>query len=136
MTKAQPCSPVLVVLALLAGPAAAVAADPVDSPSRAPQWLVEFKSAPAADGTSDATLDSEHRRFRTEIDDAGVRYRQRFSYKTLFNGVSVSASDAAAGRIGRLDGVAAVYPVEAIPLDIRTEAFQPELKFALSMTGA
>jgi subtilisin family serine protease len=136
MTKAQLCSPVLVVLALLAGPAAAVAADPADSPSRAPQWLVEFDSAPAADGTSDATLDSEHRRFRTEVDDAGVRYKQRFSYKTLFNGVSVSASDAAAGRIGRLDGVAAVYPVEAIPLDIRTEAFQPELKFALSMTGA
>src|SRR3954453_12161746 len=111
-------------------PTGPVAADPADSANRAPQWLVEFESAPAADGTSVATLDSEHRRFRTELGDPAVRYRQRFSYETLFNGVSVSAGDAAAARIGRLDGVAAVYPVEAIPLDTRPEAFRPGLAFA------
>ena len=102
----------------------------------ASQWLVEFEAPPAADGTGKQALDSEHRRFRAEAEDAGVRYRRRFAYKALFNGVSVSAPQASAARLGRLDGVAAVYPVEAIPLDVRTEAFTPDLTFALTMTGA
>src|SRR4029079_13329768 len=66
----------------------------------------------------------------------GVRYRQRFAYKALFNGVSVSAPEATAARIGRLDGVAAVYPVLASRLDALPAASTPELTFALSMTGA
>jgi minor extracellular serine protease Vpr len=126
------------VLALLAGPAAALAAGPSETVGSAwaSQWLVELEGPPAADGTSKAALDADHRRFRDEAQAAGVRYRQRFAYNTLFNGVSVSAGQAAAAKIGHLDGVAAVYPVEAIPLDVRTEAFDPDLTFALTMTGA
>ncbi len=48
----------------------------------------------------------------------------------------MTAPQAAAARLGRLDGVEAVYPVGAIPLDVRTAAFAPELTFALTMTGA
>ena len=110
-----------VALALLAGPTDALAADTVVGP-RASQWLVELKAPPGADGTRKTALDAEHRRFREEAEDAGVHYRQRFAYKALFNGVSVSAPQATAAKIGRLDGVAAVYPVEAIPLDERPEA--------------
>jgi minor extracellular serine protease Vpr len=125
------------VLALFAGPAAAVAAPTeIVGGATASQWLVELEYPPAADGTSKGALDAEHRRFRERAQAAGVRYRQRFAYKALFNGVSVSAPEAAAATIGHLDGVAAVYPVEAIPLDIRTEAFDPDLRFALTMTGA
>ena len=127
-----------VLLALFAAPAGALAAGPAETVhgAWASQWLVELEAPPGADGTGRTTLDAEHRRFRDEAEDAGVRYRQRFAYKTLFNGVSVSAPQAAAAKIGRLDGVAAVYPVEAIPVDTRTEAFQPNLTFALTMTGA
>ncbi len=127
-----------VVLALLAGPTGALAAGPAETVEGAwaSEWLVELEAPPGADGTGKAALDAEHRRFREEAEDAGVRYRQRFAYKTLFNGVSVSAPQATAARIGRLDGVAAVYPVEAISLDVRTEAFAPDLTFALTMTGA
>jgi minor extracellular serine protease Vpr len=126
------------VLALLAGPAAAPAAGPTETVGGAwtSRWLVELEKPPAADGTSRKALAAEHRRFRHEAQAAGVRYRQRFAYKTLFNGVAVSAPEAAATKIGHLDGVAAVYPVEAIPLDLRTEAFDPDLTFALTMTGA
>ena len=127
-----------VVLALLAGPTGCArrrAGETVEG-AWASQWLVELEAPPGADGTRKTALDAERRRFREEAEDAGVRYRQRFAYKALFNGVSVSAPQAAAAKIGRLDGVAAVYPVEAIPLDVRTEAFTPDLTFALTMTGA
>jgi minor extracellular serine protease Vpr len=127
-----------VALALLAGPTGALAAGPAGTAEGAwaSQWLVELEAPPSADGTSKAALNAEHRRFRQEAEDAGVHYRRRFAYKTLFNGVSVSAPQAAAAKIGRLDGVAAVYPVEAIPLDERPEALTPDLTFALTMTGA
>jgi minor extracellular serine protease Vpr len=115
-------------LALLVAPAAAQAA--------APKWLVELEGAPVADGTSRATLDRQHDRFRAEARAAGVRYTRRFSYSTLFNGLSVSASKAAAAEIVDLDAVKAVHAVEAIPLDVRTEAFAPAMSFALTMTGA
>ena len=99
-----------VALALLAGPTDALAADTVVGP-RASQWLVELKAPPGADGTSKAALDAEHRRFREEAEDAGVHYRQRFAYSTLFNGVSISAPQASGGqdrpprrRRGRLPG--------------------------------
>ena len=115
-----------VLLALLAGPTSALAAETVAG-DRTSQWLVELRGAPGADGTRATRLNAEHRRFRREAEGAGVRYRQRFAYKALFNGVSVSAPQAAAAKLGRLDGVAAVYPVEAIPLDIRSEAFSLSL---------
>ena len=101
-----------VALALLVAPAAAQAAGP--------RWLVELDGAPAADGTGRATLDAEHRRFRADARAAGVRYHRRFSYSTLFNGVSVSATKAAVTEIRDLDAVKAVHAVEAIPLDVRT----------------
>jgi minor extracellular serine protease Vpr len=127
-----------VALALLAGPTGALAAGPAGTAEGAwaSQWLVELEAPPSAEGTSKAALDAQHRRFRQEAEDAGVHYRQRFANKALFNGVSVSAPQAAAARIGRLDDVAAVYPVQAIPLDDRPEALTPNLQFALTMTGA
>src|SRR4051812_30477864 len=119
-----------VLLALFAAPAGALAARPPETghcawgapwvgalrgppppapaePARGagvPRGRVEPGPPPAADGTRRTTLDAEHRRFRDEAEDAGVRYRRRFTYKTLFNGVSVSAPQAAAAMIGQLDG--------------------------------
>ena len=103
-----------VVLALLAGPTGALADGPAETVGGAwaSQWLVELEGPPAADGTGMTALDTQHRRFREETDAAGIRYRQRFAYKTLFNGVSVSASQDVASGSAHLDGVAAVYPVE------------------------
>src|SRR4051794_35715078 len=125
-------------LVLLAGAPSALADDSPETVAGAPpaQWLVELAGAPAADGTAPAALDADQARFRTEARAAGVRYRPRFTYRTLFNGVSLSATDAAAGRLADLDSVAAVYPVEAIPLDVRTDAFTADLAYALKMTGA
>jgi minor extracellular serine protease Vpr len=104
------------------------------APAAADTVFVELASAPSADGTSDATLDAERADFRARAKRAGVAYRQRFAYRTLFNGVSVETGDEDALR--DLDGVKAVYPVGTAHLDQRTEAFEPDLAFAITMTGA
>ena len=90
-------SAIVVALALLAVPRAALAAQPPDTVTGAgaSHWLVELERPPAADGTSQAALGADHTRFRVEARAADIRYRQRFAYKSLFNGMSVSASDAA-----------------------------------------
>jgi minor extracellular serine protease Vpr len=97
-----------------------------------PHRFVELTSAPSAEGTSQTTLDAEHRRFKAEADD--VAYRQRFAYSTLFNGVSISASEKAISEIRGLDGVTAVYPMQTTSLDQATAAFEPDLTFAVTMT--
>src|SRR3954454_12296608 len=99
-------------------------------------WFVELESAPAADGTSSATLDAEHRRFAADARKAGVAYRERFEYSTLFNGVAVATGDAAVPDLRALDGVTAVYPVENVTIDQTAPVFEPSLIFALGMTGA
>ena len=89
-------------LALLVLPTAAHAGPP--------KWLVELDGAPVADGTS-----RRARRRAPPLSRRGqkgrVRYHRRFSYSTLFNGLSVSASKAAATEIGDLDTVKAVHAV-------------------------
>jgi subtilisin family serine protease len=104
------------------------------APAAADSVFVELASAPEADGTSDATLDAERADFRARAKHAGIAYRQRFAYRTLFNGISVETGDADAIR--DLDGVEAVYPVGTAHLDQRTEAFDPSLANAITMTGA
>ena len=77
----------------------------------AKRWFVELEGAPAADGTSPAALDAEHRRFASDARAAGIDYRERFAYRALFNGLSITADEDAVADLGALDGVAAVYPV-------------------------
>jgi subtilisin family serine protease len=102
----------------------------------ATRWFVQFDSGPAADGTKAATIDADHRRFADEARADGIDYRERFAYRTLFNGVSIAADEDAAADIGALAGVAAVYPVDTVTVQQTAPAFEPTLAFALTMTGA
>src|SRR4051794_8356746 len=137
MGKSQVRLAIMGALALLGGPgvARAAAADSVAGPWTS-QWFVELASAPSADGTSATTLTAERSRFKAEAQAAGVSYRQRFSYSTLFNGISVSAGEGAISEIRNLDGVTAVYPVQTATLEQTASAFEPDLAFAITMTGA
>jgi minor extracellular serine protease Vpr len=127
---------VATAFAVLAAPGVAVAAPETVNGPWTSQWFVELESAPSADGTSTSTLTAERNRFKTEARDAGVNYRHRFSYSTLFNGVSISTDDASISEIRNLDGVTAVYPVQTATLEQAPNAFDPALAFALTMTGA
>jgi len=125
MPRAQLCAAIAAVLAL-AVPAPAGAAS---------RWFLELEGAPAADGTSQAALDAEHRRFASSAKAAGIDYRERFAYRTLFNGLSITADDEAVADLDALDGVAAVYPVGTMTTQQTSPAFEPSLAFSLSMIG-
>jgi minor extracellular serine protease Vpr len=121
------------ISALIALTPAAAAAQTVSGPWTS-EWFVELESPPAADGTAPDTLRNERDRFRSEA--SGITYRQRFTYTSLFNGVSISAGADAISEISRLDGVVAVHPVTTATIEQTTSAFEPSLEFATAMTGA
>jgi len=45
-------------------------------------WLVQLKSAPAADGTSLATLQAEKKAFRAAAAQAGAKFTERYAFDT------------------------------------------------------
>lgn len=107
---------------------------PVDeTPS---MWFVEFGSAPAVEGTSARTLDAEHATFRAAAAREKLNYSERRSYSTLFNGVSVQINPDDVGKLRRLEGVKAIYPV--VKFAPPKPSAQPgiELVTAIKQTGA
>src|SRR5687768_4069125 len=66
-------------------------------------WFVELQ-------TSAAT-------FRARAALSGIEYTERFAFNRLWNGLSVVASELEAGRIGRVAGVKAVFPVLTFGID-------------------
>ena len=123
-------------LLLLALPEAAAAAPETVAGPWTSKWFVELESPPSADGTSAPALSTERSEFKAAARAADVPYRQRFAYSTLFNGVSISASEEAISEIRELDGVKAVHPVQTAQLDESPGAFEPSMAFAITMTGA
>ena len=99
-------------------------------------WLVELNNAPAADGTSAARLADEKKAFRRSAENAGVRYNERYSFGTLWNGVSVSVNKRDITKLARLAGVKAIYPVVTFSPPERSTNPGVELITALQQTGA
>ena len=56
----------------------------------ATKWFVELSSPPASKGTSKATLKAERDAFKANAAADGVKLTERYSYDSLWNGVSVS----------------------------------------------
>ncbi len=101
------------------------------------QWFVELSGAPISEGNTAAGINTEHKRFRDNARRAGVSYRERYSYENLWNGFSISASTAELGKLSRLPGVTAIYPVMVVSAPLTTaSSLDPALFTALSMTGA
>lgn len=95
-------------------------------------WFVEFRGTPGRSAVAHA---AERRQFRDEAAGRGVRFSQRRSFTELWNGLSVQASPAEAGRLAGLSSVRAVYPVELVSIP-DTTGLEPQLATALTMTGA
>jgi minor extracellular serine protease Vpr len=112
---------VAIALALTSGGRLAAQVQPDDEGNQL--WFVELQ-------TSAAT-------FRARAASSSIVYAERFAFNRLWNGLSVVASEAEAGRIGRVAGVRAVFPVLTFGLDpVPDDALEPEMKYALAMTGA
>jgi minor extracellular serine protease Vpr len=98
-------------------------------------YFVELASPPTADGTELASVKADKAAFKAAAKKAGLNFKERVSYDTLFNGLSIEASPATRAAIGKLDGVKAVWPVLTVPMPDGAEA-DPELANAIQMTGA
>ena len=122
---------------------APMAAQAQDAPQQVPaaeasftRWFVELKSPPAADGTSVNTLRNEKAAFRRDAAQAGVQFRERFAYDTLWNGLSIEVAPHQVSKLWRIEGVKNIYPVETMRLPETTPGESAELATALLMTGA
>lgn len=87
-------------------------------------WFVEFKSLPTTEGVAASRVKADHDTFAKAAKAAGVQYKLRKSFNTLFNGVSIEISDANRAKLERLPQVAALYPVVTIPAPTPVERAQ------------
>ncbi len=99
-------------------------------------WFVEMPSPPVADGGDIATIEQEQNDFRGAAGQTGLRYTERRSFKNLWNGLSIAVHPGDLGKLNRIPGVAALYPVVSLALPEEAGVNEPDLLTALSMTGA
>ena len=106
----------------------------------ATSWFVELASPPAVRGTSKAKLKAERDSFKANAAAEGVKYTERYSYDSLWNGLSVSVAPSKVAALGSIPGVKAVYPVHTVSLpDFKSEGSggaDIDLKNAVGLTGA
>jgi subtilisin family serine protease len=93
-----------------------VSIEQVESTSR---WFVELSGRPVADGNSLRSLSREKQAFRDAARAAGISFKERYAFDTLWNGFSVELAGGDIGSVRRLPGVKAIYPV------VNIEAPQP-----------
>lgn len=101
-------------------------------------WFVELAGKPVADGNSRSAVQAEKAAFRSAAAAAGVRFKERFAYDTLFNGFAVEVAPGQRAALARVAGVKAMYPVELIqaPTPEQRQQIRADLATALSQTGA
>ena len=99
-------------------------------------WFVQMRSTPAANGSNKATIRSEQKVFRTAAASAGVTFKERRVFETLWNGFSIEATRSEIGKIKSIAGVTGVWPVAIIEAPPQGSSASPELFTALAMTGA
>ena len=104
-----------------------------ETPNR---WFVEFASKPAVEGTSKRALNQERKAFRAAAKKAGLKYKEHFSFGKLFNGLSATIEPRDVGKLSRIQGVKALYPVLSVPVPETVPGSSPELYTAITMTGA
>ncbi|MGK3993954.1 S8 family serine peptidase [Sorangium sp. So ce1024] len=103
-------------------------------------WFVELERAPSAGGgraRARALSDEARERFRRAAAERGLRYRQRFSFDDLWNGISVRVAREGADALPEMPGVKAVYPVLPVELDVvrAPVTIEPDLGMASEMSG-
>lgn len=101
-------------------------------------WFVELAGAPVADGRARSAVQSEKAAFRAAARAAGIRFKERRSFDTLFNGFSIEVDKVNRAKLMRLKGVKAMYPVQIIERPARADATgsAPDMALALGLTGA
>ncbi|MFL5951082.1 MAG: S8 family serine peptidase [Gaiellaceae bacterium] len=140
LALASLCVAGLAVAPALAGDAPAANAIGGSANETASAWFVELASPPAVKGTSKAKLKAERDAFKASAAADGVKYTERYSYDSLWNGISVSVAPSQVAALGSIPGVKAVYPVHTVSLpDFQSEGSggaDIDLENAVGLTGA
>jgi minor extracellular serine protease Vpr len=123
------------VLAVLVVPSAFAGASTATASASGSLWFIELSGAPAADGGSIDGLKAEKAAFKAQAAKEKLVYKERLSFNTLWNGISIAASPETAASLGKLDGVKNVWPVLEIKVP-QTASANPDLASAIQMTGA
>ena len=130
----------LIALLILALAAGAFAQDvTVSTADASPQnlWLVEFNSAPTADGGTSSATQKDKTNFRSAAKAAKINFTERKSFDTLWNGMPIAATPGAAAAIQGLPGVKAVYPDAQVTYNPGADdSSAVEMVTAVTMTGA
>jgi minor extracellular serine protease Vpr len=82
----------------------------------ATSWFVELASPPAVKGTSKAKLKAERDAFKASAAADGIKLSERYSYDSLWNGISVSVAPSQVAALEAVPGVKAIYPVHTVSL--------------------
>lgn len=134
-TAAGLCGILALVLAVFTG-AQEPSATPAQPEGTRGLWFVELSSPPATDGTSAAVLEQERNAFRAAAAERGLQIQERYSFSSLWNGLSIRISPNDVGRLAAIPGVRAIYPVQLAYADPERSPDNAELYTALAQTGA
>lgn len=99
-------------------------------------FIVELASLPAVEGGSRAALAKEKDAFRSAARKNGIKFTERYSYDTLFNGISIEMDAAQLPVLARTAGVKAVWPNVTVARPEVAQEATPDLYTAINMTGA
>ncbi|AJF65597.1 hypothetical protein SVTN_15450 [Streptomyces vietnamensis] len=99
-------------------------------------WFVELQSPPTADGARMSTTRDEKDAFRREARRRGLKFTERRSFDTLWNGLSIKIAGSQLDTLSQMRGVKAIYPVGTVALPPRKKPAAPRLATAIAMTGA
>lgn len=102
-------------------------------------WFVELKAAPVASGNSKKNVLAAKAAFRQAASEAGVSFKERRAFDTLFNGFSIEVKPGERAKLMQVDGVKAIYPVEVIQApkaEVLSSGIIGDMATALAMTGA
>ena len=100
-------------------------------------WFVELTSSPLADGGDISFISQDKAAFRARAKGVKLQYKERYSFDSLWNGLSIEIGKGDLAKLSRIPGVKALYPVMTIPLPKEPPAEEViDLYTALAMTGA
>jgi subtilisin family serine protease len=99
-------------------------------------WFVQLKSTATGSASSKKAAQSEQKAFRQAAADLGIKFKERFAFDSLWNGLSIEASSADINKIKSISGVTKVWPVAVIQAPPKGSSASPDLFTAITMTGA
>ena len=120
----------------MAAPPVGMTAPMADFEAMPNVWFVQLKGTPTGSASSKKAVLSEQKAFRDAATALGIKFKERYAFDSLWNGLSIEASRADINKIKSISGVTKVWPVAVVEAPPKGSGASPDLFTAISMTGA